>query len=80
MTETIEGGNQYKKGLWTKEEDRILMDCVKVHGEGQWNRVAKRTGTSVDLLPFNCLSSFIFCFFVRENRSFHLLFNREDEF
>ncbi|XP_062153267.1 transcription factor WER-like [Alnus glutinosa] len=44
MTKTMEGGNQYKKGLWTKEEDRMLMECVKQHGEGQWNHVAKKTG------------------------------------
>jgi hypothetical protein len=74
----MEGGNQYKKGLWTKEEDRMLMECVKQHGEGQWNHVAKKTGTSVDLLLFNCL--FFFFFFLWVKPSFHLLFNREDEF
>ncbi|XP_044466951.1 transcription factor WER-like [Mangifera indica] len=36
--------NQYKKGLWTVEEDKILMDYVKLHGKGQWNRIAKKTG------------------------------------
>ncbi|KAK9272467.1 hypothetical protein L1049_002840 [Liquidambar formosana] len=40
----MEGGNQYKKGLWTEEEDKILIDYVKMHGKGQWNRVAKKTG------------------------------------
>ncbi|KAM7272820.1 hypothetical protein ACFE04_027484 [Oxalis oulophora] len=33
-----------RKGLWTVEEDKILMDYIKVHGKGKWNRVAKITG------------------------------------
>ncbi|CAN8256296.1 unnamed protein product [Cochlearia groenlandica] len=36
--------NEYKKGLWTVEEDKILMDYVKTHGKGHWNRIAKKTG------------------------------------
>lgn len=40
----MEEVNQYKKGLWTLEEDKILMDYVKEHGKGQWNRIAKKTG------------------------------------
>ncbi|CAB4280802.1 unnamed protein product [Prunus armeniaca] len=40
----MEGGNEYKKGLWTVEEDRILMDYIRVHGKGKWNRVNKVTG------------------------------------
>ncbi|KAF2600162.1 hypothetical protein F2Q68_00007340 [Brassica cretica] len=38
-----EGNNEYKKGLWTVEEDKILMDYVKAHGKGHWNRIAKKT-------------------------------------
>ncbi|KAG5536879.1 hypothetical protein RHGRI_024346 [Rhododendron griersonianum] len=34
----------YKKGLWTEEEDRVLMDYVRVHGKGRWNRIAQMTG------------------------------------
>ncbi|KAL7222852.1 hypothetical protein ACSBR1_024529 [Camellia fascicularis] len=33
----------YKK-FWTVEEDRILMDYIRVHGEGRWNRLAEMTG------------------------------------
>ncbi|KAF8378288.1 hypothetical protein HHK36_029627 [Tetracentron sinense] len=40
----MEGGSHHKKGLWTVEEDKILMDYIRVHGKGRWNRVAKTTG------------------------------------
>uniref|UniRef100_A0A2N9H649 Uncharacterized protein n=2 Tax=Fagus TaxID=21024 RepID=A0A2N9H649_FAGSY len=40
----MEAGNEYKKGPWTVEEDRILMDYIKLHGKGKWNRMAKMTG------------------------------------
>ncbi|XP_059649910.1 transcription factor WER-like [Cornus florida] len=40
----MEGGHGYKKGLWSEEEDRILMEYVRVHGKGKWNSVAKMTG------------------------------------
>jgi len=36
---------EYKKGLWTVEEDNILMDYVLNHGTGQWNRIVRKTGT-----------------------------------
>jgi hypothetical protein len=38
------GSSEYKKAFWTAEEDRILMDYVKAHGKGKWNRAAKVTG------------------------------------
>ncbi|XP_048322518.2 transcription factor WER [Ziziphus jujuba] len=40
----MEGENQYKKGLWTEEEDKVLLDYIRVHGKGQWNRIPKATG------------------------------------
>ncbi|XVF12089.1 hypothetical protein REPUB_Repub08aG0084600 [Reevesia pubescens] len=40
----MEGKSEYKKGLWTVEEDRILMDYIRVHGKGKWNRIPKVTG------------------------------------
>ncbi|KAF9625460.1 hypothetical protein IFM89_023055 [Coptis chinensis] len=40
----MEGSGQYKRGLWTEEEDKILMDYIRVHGIGRWNRIAKMTG------------------------------------
>ncbi|XP_058099953.1 transcription factor WER-like [Magnolia sinica] len=36
--------NGFKKGLWTHEEDRILIEHIKIHGKGRWNRIAKMTG------------------------------------
>ncbi|CAM8973550.1 unnamed protein product [Rhodiola kirilowii] len=38
------GSHPHKRGLWTEEEDKILMEYVEVHGKGQWNRIAKKTG------------------------------------
>ncbi|GLT76675.1 hypothetical protein SLA2020_483200 [Shorea laevis] len=35
--------NGMKKGAWTSNEDEILTDYVKVHGEGKWSNVAKKT-------------------------------------
>ncbi|GKV37826.1 hypothetical protein SLEP1_g45802 [Rubroshorea leprosula] len=32
------------KGAWTAIEDKILRDYIKVHGEGKWSNVAKKTG------------------------------------
>ncbi|RLM79903.1 hypothetical protein C2845_PM12G11590 [Panicum miliaceum] len=37
-----EGG--WRKGPWTAQEDKLLVECVRQHGEGRWNSVAKLTG------------------------------------
>ncbi|CAJ2673756.1 unnamed protein product [Trifolium pratense] len=34
----------WRKGPWTAEEDRLLIEYVRVHGEGRWNSVARLTG------------------------------------
>lgn len=34
----------WRKGPWTAEEDQLLIEHVKLHGEGRWNSVAKLTG------------------------------------
>ncbi|KAF5752433.1 Myb domain protein 79 isoform 1 [Tripterygium wilfordii] len=34
----------WRKGPWTAEEDRSLIEYVKLHGEGRWNSVARLTG------------------------------------
>ncbi|KAL0737696.1 hypothetical protein Bca4012_013906 [Brassica carinata] len=43
-TEEGENNQEYKKGLWTVEEDNILRDYVLTHGKGQWNRIVRKTG------------------------------------
>lgn len=40
------GGVVLKKGPWTSQEDEILMEYVKKHGEGNWNAVQKFSGLS----------------------------------
>lgn len=34
----------WRKGPWTADEDRMLIDYVSLHGEGRWNSVARLTG------------------------------------
>ncbi|CAH8353587.1 unnamed protein product [Eruca vesicaria subsp. sativa] len=34
----------WRKGPWTAEEDRLLINYVQLHGEGRWNSVARLTG------------------------------------
>lgn len=40
--------NEQKRGLWTEEEDKILIDYVEAHGKGKWNTIAKRTGSAIN--------------------------------
>ncbi|XP_008459705.2 transcription factor MYB114-like, partial [Cucumis melo] len=51
---------EWRKGPWTVEEDKLLCEYVKVHGEGRWSSVAKgsglnRTGKSCRLRWVNYL-------------------------
>ncbi|KAF9601451.1 hypothetical protein IFM89_020218 [Coptis chinensis] len=32
------------KGAWTEEEDQILINYIKVHGEGSWRQLPKAAG------------------------------------
>ncbi|KAG8372805.1 hypothetical protein BUALT_Bualt12G0105200 [Buddleja alternifolia] len=34
----------WRKGPWTAEEDRLLIEYVKLNGEGRWNNVARLAG------------------------------------
>lgn len=52
--QVVMGENEYKKGLWTAEEDKILIDYIREHGQGRWNRISKTTGdriSSLSLFP-----------------------------
>ncbi|TMW97909.1 hypothetical protein EJD97_004805 [Solanum chilense] len=35
---------EWRKGPWTVEEDKLLIDYINLHGEGRWNCVAKLAG------------------------------------
>ncbi|XP_068664338.1 transcription factor MYB57-like [Aristolochia californica] len=55
---TVEEG--WRKGPWTAEEDKLLIEYVSLHGEGRWNSVAtlaglKRNGKSCRLRWVNYL-------------------------
>ncbi|CAD6262928.1 unnamed protein product [Miscanthus lutarioriparius] len=34
----------WRKGPWTSQEDKLLVDHVTQHGEGRWNSVSKLAG------------------------------------
>jgi myb proto-oncogene protein len=38
------GGGGLRKGSWTQAEDKLLVDHVRRHGEGNWNTVRWETG------------------------------------
>ncbi|XP_026421053.1 myb-related protein 305-like [Papaver somniferum] len=35
---------EWRRGPWTAEEDKLLIEYVSLHGEGRWNSVAKFAG------------------------------------
>lgn len=35
----------WRKGPWTPQEDKLLMEYVHMHGEGRWSSVARGSGT-----------------------------------
>lgn len=40
--EVVDG---WRKGPWTSQEDKLLVEHVRQHGEGRWNSVSKLAGT-----------------------------------
>lgn len=32
------------RGAWTALEDQLLIDYIKIHGEGRWGKIPKETG------------------------------------
>ncbi|XP_054816457.1 transcription factor MYB41-like [Prosopis cineraria] len=43
-SESDEGNNGLKKGPWTTEEDRKLIDYIEKHGHGSWRALPKLAG------------------------------------
>jgi len=39
--------DRWRKGPWTSEEDKLLIEYVKKHGEGRWNSVSRLAGTYI---------------------------------
>ena len=33
-----------KREAWTAIEDELLVDCIKIHGEGKWSDIPKKAG------------------------------------
>lgn len=60
----------WRKGPWTAEEDRLLIEYVKLHGEGRWNSVSRLAGKTIKyrIFPLFTLCTFwatLFSFFVK---------------
>lgn len=45
------------RGAWTSQEDKILKDYIKVHGEGKWRSLPKRAG--ILLITISSYTSFM---------------------
>lgn len=56
----------WRKGPWTSEEDRLLIEYVRLHGEGRWNSVARLAG----IIQFHHPS--IYCTFSMYNYIYQL--------
>ena len=62
MTQSVKMGGKFmgvwavqnqgwRKGPWTPEEDKLLIEYVNLHGEGRWSSVSRCAGN--------------FCFFLQ---------------
>lgn len=62
--------SELRRGPWTIEEDTLLIRYIAVHGEGQWNILAKQAGIFLNpsIFPLILLMFYPFFFFK------HLLF------
>ena len=50
--------DQVKKGAWTPEEDKILVDYITNHGHGTWRSLPKLAGNLTSLVVY----LFIYCY------------------
>lgn len=41
-----------KRGPWTPEEDRKLLDFIQLHGHGSWSSLPQKAGTYYFLLHY----------------------------
>ena len=64
----MESKNEHRKGPWTVEEDRILMDHIRVHGKGKWNRIAKTTGIYICIYIDIYIYIYVVLYFYFHNR------------
>lgn len=63
MTKTpcnIEG---LKKGAWTTEEDKKLIDWIKEHGEGGWRTLPQRAGIYIYVVCIFYLLALLHCLY-----------------
>ncbi|OIW21095.1 hypothetical protein TanjilG_29228 [Lupinus angustifolius] len=44
LSNSSEDDNELRRGPWTLEEDKMLVQYISDHGEGRWNLLAKRSG------------------------------------
>nr|ABD83304.1 Fgenesh protein 125 [Beta vulgaris] len=40
----VQGQTGWRKGPWTPEEDKLLIEYVNLHGEGRWSSVSRCAG------------------------------------
>ncbi|GLJ47520.1 hypothetical protein SUGI_1003450 [Cryptomeria japonica] len=36
--------SELNRGAWTAQEDFILSECIKIHGEGRWRSIPQKAG------------------------------------
>lgn len=48
----------WRKGPWTPEEDKLLVEYVSCYGEGRWSSVSKCAGTYAHACLFLKFKSF----------------------
>lgn len=53
MVKNVKDG--IKKGAWSSEEDELLIQCVKLHGQGKWRSLAEKAGNIIIYLFVICI-------------------------